>query len=65
MSSKASQIRQKAQQFQQMSQQAINQFRAQRADSLQRLVPGWNSQADIDATRAALEQAGIDLVPVA
>jgi hypothetical protein len=46
---------QKAQQFQQMSQQAINQFRAQRAESLQRLVPGWNSQADIDATRAALE----------
>lgn len=45
----------KKSQFAQYAEQAKEQFRARRAESLSRLVPGWNSQADIDATRAALE----------
>lgn len=48
-------LREKAQQFQQRSQMALAQFRAQRAESLQRLIPNWSQQSDIDATRTALE----------
>lgn len=48
-------LQQKAYGFQQRTEQLKAQFRAQRAESLQRLVPGWNQQSDIEATRAALE----------
>lgn len=47
-------LQQKAYGFQQKVEQLKTQFRNQRAESLQRMVPNWNQQSDIEATVAAL-----------
>lgn len=44
----------KAQQAQQAGSQLQEQFKAQRAEALQRIIPGWNGEADYYASIAAL-----------